>query len=133
MKNEELNPGPVLLSVRNLSIGLCRGIKTRKTPFFSAVEDISFDIYPGEILALVGESGSGKSLTALAIPGLLGPNKAVTSGSIIYHRPPGTDLLTLSEKEMEGIRGKEISMIFQEPFSSLNPLVRIGKQIAEVL
>ena len=133
MGNEELKPDQALLSVKNLSIGLYRGFKTGKPHLFSAVEDISFDIYPGEILALVGESGSGKSLTALAIPGLLGPNKAVTAGSIVYHRPPGIDLLTLPEKELEGIRGKEISIIFQEPFSSLNPLVRVGKQIAEVL
>jgi len=114
-----------LLEVRNLSIGIHRGGK-----LYGSVEDLSFDIYPGEILGIVGESGSGKSLTALSIPGLLGEGKAVSSGSIRYR---GRDLLTLSERELEGIRGKEISMIFQEPFSSLNPLLKAGVQIAETL
>jgi oligopeptide/dipeptide ABC transporter ATP-binding protein len=114
-----------LLELRNLSIGI-----QRETELLSSVEDVSFDIYPGEILCLVGESGSGKSLTALSIPGLLGENKKVTGGSILYC---GKNLLTLAEKELEAIRGKEISMIFQEPFSSLNPLVKVGVQIAETL
>jgi len=112
-----------LLQVKNLSIGLHRG-----NNLFSSVEDLSFDVYPGEILGIVGESGSGKSLTALSIPGLLGENGEEISGSILYN---GRDLLSLSEKELETIRGKEISMIFQEPFSSLNPLLKAGVQIAE--
>ncbi|MCL2070400.1 MAG: ABC transporter ATP-binding protein [Treponema sp.] len=114
-----------LLNVKNLSIGINRFGK-----LLSSVEDISFEIYGGEILGLVGESGSGKSLTALSIPGLLDDNKEVTGGSIIFDQ---RNLLSLSEGEMQKIRGKEISMIFQEPFSSLNPLMRVGDQIAETL
>ena len=115
-----------LLSIRNLSIGI-----RRHNRLLSSVEDISFDIYPGEIVGLVGESGSGKSLTALSIPGLLGEGKEVTGGSIVFNGRG--DLLALPGKELEAVRGREISMIFQEPFSSLNPLVKIGAQIAETL
>ena len=111
-----------LLQVRKLSIGI-----QKQNQLLSSVEDVSFDIHEGEILGIVGESGSGKSLTALSIAGLLGENKKV-SGSIIYE---GKNLLTLTEKELQKIRGKEISMVFQEPFSSLNPLVKVGAQIAE--
>jgi len=114
-----------LLRVRDLSIGIHRGNK-----LYSSVEGLSFDVFPGEILGIVGESGSGKSLTALSIPALLGENREVTGGVIQYD---GRDLLALSEKELEAIRGKEISMVFQEPFSSLNPLLRAGAQIAETL
>jgi len=120
-----------LLRVKNLSIGIYRGKQ-----LYSSVEDLSFDIYPGEIVGIVGESGSGKSLTALSVPGLLGEGKAVTRGTILFSGEKGVplrDLLTLSEKELEAVRGKEISMIFQEPFSSLNPLLKAGKQIAETL
>ena len=112
-----------LLEVRNLSIG----IQTRT--LLSAVQDISFDVRAGEILGIVGESGSGKSLTALSIAGLLDENK-IAGGQITYNRK---NLLTLTETELQRIRGKEISMIFQEPFSSLNPLMPIGEQIAETL
>lgn len=122
-----------LLSIRNLSIGI-QGDAENKP--LKAIEEISFDIYPAEILGLVGESGSGKSLTALSIPGLLNEKAEIKSGSIIfsadaYGQTEARDLVTLSEKELRQIRGKEISMIFQEPFSSLNPLVKIGAQIAE--
>ena len=114
-----------LLSVKNLSIGI-----RRDSGLLSSVEDVSLDIYPGDIVGIVGESGSGKSLTALSIPGLLGDNKKVTCGSIVFDN---RDLFALNERELEDIRGKEISMIFQEPFSSLNPLVKAGAQIAEAL
>jgi peptide/nickel transport system ATP-binding protein len=114
-----------LLEARNLSIGVKRG-----GDILSSVEDVSFNIYPGEILGIVGESGSGKTLTALSIPSLLGENKIITGGSIFYK---GADITALPEKKMEEIRGKEISMIFQEPFSSLNPLLKIGFQIGEAL
>ena len=131
-----------LLSVRNLSIGIRKGKQ-----LLSSVEDLSFDIYPGEILGIVGESGSGKSLTALSIAGLLGTegsiggNKEITGGSILFQEKGNVsggittarDLLTLPEKELQSIRGKEISIVFQEPFSSLNPLVKVGAQIAETL
>ena len=125
-----------LLSVRNLSIGIVRKNRTGKNRMLIPVEDISFDIYPGEIAGLVGESGSGKSLTALSIPGLLDENKPVTGGSILFSRGASgekTDILNLSDRELQAVRGKEISMIFQEPFSSLNPLKKIGDQIAETL
>ena len=126
-----------LLSARNLSIGIRLNLPSGESKFFDFVEDISFDIYGGEIVGLVGESGSGKSLTAYSIPGLLGENKKVTGGSIHYTsggpNSAKADLLSLSDMELQNIRGKEISMIFQEPFSSLNPIVRIGDQIAEAL
>jgi oligopeptide/dipeptide ABC transporter ATP-binding protein len=114
-----------LLEVRNLSIGIERG-----RDLLSSVEDLSFDIYPGEILGIVGESGSGKTQTALSILSLLGENIKITSGSILYN---GMNLAALPEKKMESIRGKEISMVFQEPFASLNPLLKIGTQIGEGL
>ena len=132
-----------LLEVKNLSVV----IRHTGNRLLSSVEDISFDIFPGEILGIVGESGAGKSLTALSIARLLDDGKEVT-GSVFFagnetgvsfrEDPSGVktaarDLLSLSEKELEAIRGKDISMIFQEPFSSLNPLVKIGAQIAETL
>ncbi|MCL2373891.1 MAG: ABC transporter ATP-binding protein [Treponema sp.] len=113
-----------LLQVRNLSIGI-----QKRACVLRAVEDVSFDVREEEIVGIVGESGSGKSLTALAIAGLLGDGKE-TSGEILYC---GKNLLRLGEKEFIRIRGKEISMIFQEPFSSLNPLMKVGAQIAETL
>ena len=128
-----------LLSVRNLNIGVHpfdkpKSRRNGKPELLSSVKDVSFDISGGEIVGLLGESGSGKSLSALSIISLLGENKEVTGGSVLFSGG-GTvrDLLTLSEKEMQVIRGKEISMVFQEPFSSLNPLLKIGKQIAETL
>jgi len=123
-----------LLQVKNLSIGIKRGNERGKTSLLSSVEDISFNIYNGEIVGLVGESGSGKSLTALSIPGLLGENKKVTNGGILFSDNNfEKDLLTLSEKELQTIRGRKIAFVFQEAFSSLNPLVKIGDQIAETL
>ena len=124
-----------LLKVKNLSISVQAPVKTKKmNQLLSCVEDISFEINPGEILGLAGESGSGKSLTALSIMGLLGENKKVTNGSIVFSRDAAaSNLLSLCEKDLEVIRGKEISMIFQEPFPSLNPLVKVGAQIAETL
>ena len=119
----------VMLKVKNLSIGIRQGEK-----IFNPVEDISFDINAGEILGIVGESGSGKTLTALSIPGLLSANIAITGGSILFSGGSvSRELLSAPEKEMEAIRGKEISMIFQEPYSSLNPLLKIGDQITEAM
>jgi peptide/nickel transport system ATP-binding protein len=91
------------------------------------VNGISFRVNPGETLGVVGESGCGKSLTSLSILSLLGRN-AVVEGGISFN---GKDLLQLSEKEMRKVRGNDISMIFQEPMTSLNPLQKIGRQIAE--
>ena len=95
-----------------------------------AVRDISFDLEQGRTLAIVGESGSGKSVTSRAIMGLLPSNAKLEGGEIRYG---GRDLLKLSEEEMCAIRGRKIAMIFQDPMSSLNPVMRIGKQITEVM
>ena len=93
-----------------------------------AVRNISFDLYRGETLCIVGESGSGKSVTSKAIMGILAANAIVENGSILYR---GEDLLQVAEEEFHKIRGHKIGMIFQDPLSSLNPIVRIGKQITE--
>jgi peptide/nickel transport system ATP-binding protein len=94
-----------------------------------AVDDVGFQIRPGETLGVVGESGSGKSVTALSIMRLIRqPPGRIAAGEIWYN---GRNLLTLSEAEMMKVRGKEIAMIFQEPMSSLNPVFTIGEQIAE--
>jgi len=96
-----------------------------------AVDGVSFDIMPGEVMGLVGESGSGKSVTALSILRLIpDPPGKIIAGSILYK---GTDLLKLSWEEMHEIRGNEISMIFQEPMTSLNPVFTIGYQMMEVI
>jgi ABC-type dipeptide/oligopeptide/nickel transport system ATPase component len=96
----------------------------------AAVDGVSFSIGAGETLGLVGESGSGKSMTALAILGLLPPQGRVTRGTITFQ---GRNLLALPESEMRAVRGAGISMIFQEPMTALNPVMRIGDQIAEAL
>ncbi len=93
-----------------------------------AVRDVSFDLYRGETLCIVGESGSGKSVTSKAIMGILANNAIIENGNIIYR---GDNLLEISEEEFYKIRGHKIGMIFQDPLSSLNPIVRIGKQITE--
>jgi peptide/nickel transport system ATP-binding protein len=95
-----------------------------------AVDDVSFSIAAGETLGLVGESGSGKSMTALAILGLLPPPGRIARGTITFQ---GRNLLTLPESEMRAVRGAGISMIFQEPMTALNPVMRVGDQIAEAL
>lgn len=94
-----------------------------------AVRKNSFDLYKGETLAIVGESGSGKTVTVKALMGLLGKTAVIESGSIMYK---GKDLTKCTEKEWEKIRGREIAMIFQDPLSSLNPIKKVGKQIAEI-
>ena len=91
-----------------------------------AVRGISFDLYKGETLAIVGESGSGKSVTSKAIMGILAGNSIVEGGEILYD---GQDLLKIDEEHFHKIRGDKISMIFQDPLSSLNPIVKIGPQI----
>ena len=115
----------VKLSVNNLRISF-----RTDAGKVQAVRDISFDLYKGETLAIVGESGSGKSVTSKAILGILAGNSIVEGGEILYD---GKDLLKISEEEMCKIRGDEVSMIFQDPLSSLNPIMRIGRQITEAM
>ncbi|HYH22251.1 MAG TPA: ABC transporter ATP-binding protein [Azospirillum sp.] len=114
-----------LLSVEGLTIDLPPGADRRH-----AVEDVTFALEREEILCVVGESGSGKSMTAHAIMGLLPKAVTVSSGAIRHH---GTDVLSLPEKQQRALRGGRISMIFQEPMTALNPLMRVGDQIDEVL
>jgi oligopeptide transport system ATP-binding protein len=95
-----------------------------------AVNGISFEIAPGETLGIVGESGCGKSVSALAILGLLPRNGSVSSGRAVFE---GSDLLRQSDRELRKIRGKDVAMIFQDPMTSLNPVLTIGRQIREAL
>jgi peptide/nickel transport system ATP-binding protein len=115
-----------LLKVQNLRIEL-----TTRDGIAPVIDDLSFELGAGESISFVGESGCGKSMTALAIMGLL-PDKVgrVASGSIAFN---GEELTTASETRLRGIRGNDISMIFQEPMTSLNPVFTVGEQIAEVL
>jgi oligopeptide/dipeptide ABC transporter ATP-binding protein len=110
-------------------------VEELKTYFFTrdgvvrAVDGVSFAVYPGETLAVVGESGCGKSVMSLSILRLIAsPPGRIVSGKLVFN---GRDLLTLTESEMRAIRGNQISMIFQEPMTSLNPVLTIGRQIAE--
>ncbi len=115
-----------LLSVRDLSVAFRQGDRTNL-----AVDRVSFDIAKGETLALVGESGSGKSVTALSIPRLLPyPAASHPSGAILFK---GQDLLKADETALRRVRGADITMIFQEPMTSLNPLHSIERQVAEIL
>lgn len=115
----------MLLDVKNLGVqfhtddGIVR-----------AVDGVSFNLKEGEVLGIVGESGSGKSVTNMALMGLLPTTARITSGEVLFHN---RDLLKLSEKRMRAIRGKDISMIFQDPFTSLNPYLKISTQLMEVL
>ena len=95
-----------------------------------AVRGVSFSVKKGEILGIVGESGSGKSVTSMSILRLLADTARIKEGKIVFD---GTDLLGLSKKELRQIRGEKISMIFQDPMSSLNPLIPVGKQVAEMI
>ena len=114
-----------LLEVRNL-----------KTYFYTedgivkAVDGVDIEVYPGEVLGIVGESGCGKSVTSLSIMRLIGQPGKIIEGEIIYE---GRDLLKLTDREMMAMRGNRISMIFQQPQTSLNPVFRVGEQIGEVL
>lgn len=114
-----------ILSVKHLSISFNQQNEINKV-----IHEISFDLFKNEILAIVGESGSGKSVSSLAILGLLSKKNSVVKGSIIFQKQ---DLLSVSENNFQKIRGNEISMIFQEPMSSLNPSIRCGEQVVEVL
>lgn len=118
-------PNTPLLSVEHLTVALPAGSDRTH-----AVKDMSFDLRAGEILCIVGESGSGKSICANAIMGLLPGYLKPQAGRILFK---GCDLLQLREDELLALRGKDIGMVFQEPMSALNPLMRVGEQIAEVL
>jgi len=114
---------PKVLEVKNLRVNF-----TSDSGMVYAVRGVSFDLYKGETLCIVGESGSGKSVTSKTIMGILAANAIIDSGQIIYE---GEDLVRVSEEEFHRIRGHKIGMIFQDPLSSLNPIVRVGKQITE--
>ena len=119
----------ILLEIKNLTVSLRR--KRKDLPI---VKGVDIDIPRGQIIGLVGESGCGKSMTARSVMGILPPS-ASAAGSIIWHDQDGssTDLLALNEKKLRKICGAGIGMIFQEPMSSLNPMMRIGDQVAEAL
>ena len=115
-----------LLDVQNLTIEL-----TTRDGVAPVIDDLSFSLNAGETLSFVGESGCGKSMTALALMGLLPANVGrISSGHILFE---GADLAQASDARLRKIRGNDISMIFQEPMTSLNPVLTIGEQIAEVL
>jgi oligopeptide/dipeptide ABC transporter ATP-binding protein len=111
-------------------------IKNLKTSFSTkrgeveAVRDVSFDVYKNEIVGLVGESGSGKSITSKSIIRLIENPGYIKSGEILFNN---VDLMSLSEKQMRNIRGNEISMVFQDSMTALNPLIKVGKQMTEII
>jgi ABC-type dipeptide/oligopeptide/nickel transport system ATPase component len=116
---------PPLLDIQELTV-VFDAARTQVT----AVDHVSFHIEAGETLGLVGESGSGKSVTAFSILRLVQPPGRITSGRVVFE---GQNLLSLSESEMRQVRGARISLIFQEPMTALNPVMRVGDQIAEAL
>jgi len=113
-----------LLDLQHLAVTFDAARNTR------VVDDVSFTLAAGETLGLVGESGSGKSVTAFSILRLLQPPGQIVNGRILFE---GQDLLTLSERNMRAVRGARISLIFQEPMTALNPVMRVGDQVAEAL
>jgi oligopeptide/dipeptide ABC transporter ATP-binding protein len=121
----DVNPDEALLEVKNL-----------RTTFFTAdgavdaVDNVSFNVRRGEAVALVGESGCGKSVTAMSIMRLVATPGKITRGEIRFK---GRDLAALTEKQMRDVRGNDIAMVFQEPMTSLNPVFRIGAQVAEAI
>jgi oligopeptide/dipeptide ABC transporter ATP-binding protein len=121
----DVNPAEALLEVKNL-----------RTTFFTAdgpvhaVDNVSFNVRKGEALALVGESGCGKSVTAMSIMRLVAPPGKITAGQVRFK---GRNLAELSERDMRHVRGNDIAMVFQEPMTSLNPVFKIGAQVAEAI
>ncbi len=114
-----------LLTVRGLSVAF-----ERDGRFCRVVDGVSFDIFPGETLAIVGESGSGKSVTALAIMRLLGDTARVACDELSYR---GTPILSMSPAALRAFRGRRVAMIFQDPMTSLDPVMRVGDQVAEAI
>jgi len=122
----EVTPRQTVLEVKNLQT-----VFFTNSGLFRAVDDVSFSVRRGETLAIVGESGCGKSVSALSIMRLVpNPPGRIVGGSVVLE---GTDLLELDEAQMRQVRGNRISMIFQEPMTSLNPVMRIGDQITEAV
>ncbi len=127
--NQSIEPvvaQPVVLSVRNLQTQF----KVRRSAPLMAVDDVSFDVARGRILGIVGESGSGKSVTGFSIIGLVDPPGEVVGGSVHLD---GIDLVLLGKEELRKLRGNRIAMIFQDPMTSLNPVLTIGTQMRETL
>src|SRR6202046_913877 len=126
---------PPLLDIRNLNIEFAAGQPRAAVPrrALPAVRDLNFSIAPSEVLGLVGESGSGKSITSLAIMRLL-PPQAQVSGEILFAEDGSSrNLAALPDDSMRQLRGSRIAMIFQEPMTALNPVMRVGEQIAEAV
>src|SRR6185437_971998 len=115
-----------LLSIKDLAVEF-----TTEDGIVKAVDGITYDLYPGETLGIVGESGSGKSVSTMSILGLIPqPPGRIVSGEAMFQ---GKDLLKMSKKDLRRIRGKDLAMIFQDPMTSLNPVLKIGYQIAEAI
>jgi len=121
---EPTRPEPIL-SVRDLVVEF-------RTPEgrLTAIDGVTFDVFPGEVLCIVGESGSGKSVLNLAIMGLLPPNASITAGRVLYR---GEDIAHAAPSRMRELRGSQIAMVFQDPMTALNPVRRVGKQIGEMI
>ena len=117
--------GEKLLEVKNLTIGF-----PEENGMHTVVDNVSFTVGRGDIVGIVGESGSGKSMTVQTIMGLKKTDSCVSSGEILLN---GKDLLKISDEELAKIQGNDMSMVFQEPMTSLNPVKKIGWQVAESL
>ena len=113
-----------ILRIENLKIAF-----PKQDGYRTVVDDVSFSVKQGEMVGIVGESGSGKSMTSLSIMRLLAKEASVQGGSILFQ---GKDMLTMSQAQLEQVRGNEVSMVFQEPMTSLNPVLTVGKQLEEV-
>ena len=124
-KGENVNEQKTLLKIRNLETSF-----RIEGKYYNAVDGVNLDIRTNEVFAIVGESGCGKTALALSIPQLHNMNYTRISGEIIFEE---REILGLKERELNTIRGKEISMIFQDPLTALNPLLRVGSQIEEAL
>ena len=125
-RHEVIEASEPLLSVRDLAVTF--GLRGQRE--VHAVDEVSFDVRPGQYVGLVGESGSGKSVTSLAIVGLLPKRGVRVTGEIRYD---GRNLLECSSNEMNALRGRGIAMVFQDPMTSLNPVITVGKQLTEVI
>lgn len=123
---QPVNRNEVLLEVKDLSVSFQR----REGKGTQAVDRVSFAVKPGEVVGIVGESGSGKSVTSMAVMGLLPKRGVQVTGEVLYR---GRNLLKVGSKQMSDLRGREIAMVFQDPMSSLNPVIPIGLQVTEVL